>query len=113
MLKVISAFGTTRESGHTLIDDLYYYNYLKKNINDYKFYAPSYAVQNLKNNFKGAQNKNIKILSNFKISAGDKLVFLGYSERQLLRFVFIFLFLRCRVTLVATNNFSEGRFKSG
>ena len=111
MLKIVSPFGTSKRSGHTLIDDEFYLKYLLESVSEFIFYVPNYSKEILEIKFNLGNKNNLKNISEFSVARGDKFVFLGYTELQLVRYFLFFLFCRCRITLIATNNFSHGRFE--
>lgn len=122
MNHVVSLFSDSEASGHSVEDDRFYFDCCLKKRVDYIFYAPKYSVEQLTGRYKSAKHTTrvipvfdgsvmsaIKISKMIHISQGDRVIFLGYSEKFCFVFHFLTLLQNYSLILVATNNISGGR----
>lgn len=124
MIVAISPFSDSESSGHSLLDDLFYFEYLLKRREPFRFYVPPLSAERLAARFPGAGEHiqsvepyvpsglgHFKFASQLKVEAGAKVIFFGYLERLVLVWYLINLFCPFSLRLVATNNICAGRLQ--
>lgn len=111
MMKIISAFGTSKLSGHIISDDVFYFEYLLNKGYKFEFFAASYSYFNLKKIFLDTSNLFRLGQRNYDFKKSDTVIFLGYTEKQLANIIFQNFFKCLKITLISTNNISKGRFR--
>jgi hypothetical protein len=122
----ISPLMRSEESGHLLIDDEFYFYYLKskKNIN-FTYFTSIYSAERLRNKYPDSVN-NISIIPCYKsgiigmiglalhlpIPRDAKVIFFGFTEKLVIVWYFLNIFKRFHLNLVLTNNISAGRVRT-
>jgi hypothetical protein len=122
MNHLVSLFASSKVSGHSIDDDIFYFGCCLQSCRKFTLYTPRYSVDQLLNRFKeveetiqeipvfdGSVLSAIKISRMIDVSKGDRVIFLGYSEKFLFVFYLVKLLQNYSLNLVATNNFSAGR----
>lgn len=122
MIVAISPFSDSEKSGHSLLDDVFYFEYLMNSKEPFKFYAPLLSAQRLKARFPEAKNHilgvkpyrasgwgHVRFARQLRVQAGSKVIFFGYSEYLVLTWYLINLFNPFSMWLIATNNIGAGR----
>lgn len=122
MIVAISPFSDSEASGHSLLDDLFYFDYLLNRNEPFRFLVPPLSAKRIEARFPAAKEHlqvveryepkgwgHLKFASQLKVEAGDKVVFFGYLERLVLVWYLMNLWRPFSLRLVATNNIAAGR----
>ncbi|WP_374597276.1 hypothetical protein [Sphingosinicella sp.] len=109
-LVLISRFAVNALSGHFLLDDEYYFHFLNRKGVDFRLYTSRYSAERILNSFP-ADCDRIHALEDGqpRLDRGDRVIFLGFSEVDVIVFLLKNLLRLPRLVLIATNNFSSGR----
>lgn len=121
-IQIVSIFATSKEAGHSIDDDLFYYRLIKDRFSVFDFFTAEYSKKHIEKmchlvdqNIYAINIANLTVKQSFKtirsipIKPDATVIFLGYSEKFLSLFVLINLFKKYHLVLVATNNISTGR----
>lgn len=121
-IRLISIFSVSKSSGHSVYDDLFYFNLIKKSNLPFTFYAPPYSISQLAKKFAVGEVEvspifvegkgliaTVKAILSIPVSRNDRVVFLGYSEKFVSLFVLVNLFRKFELVIVATNNICTWR----
>lgn len=122
MIVAISPFSDSEVSGHSLLDDVFYFEYLLNRKEPFRFYAPPLSAQRLEARFPDAKDHilvvepyhpsgwgHFRFARQLKVEAGAKVIFFGYQERLVLAWYLLNLLRPFSLLLVATNNIAAGR----
>jgi len=122
MIVAISPFSDSEASGHSLQDDVFYFEHLLNLKKPFRFYAPPLSAQRLEARFPSTSDHiivvepyqpsgwgHLRFARQLKIEAGAKVIFFGYLERLVLVWYLMNLWRPFSLRLVATNNISAGR----
>jgi hypothetical protein len=125
MIVAISLFSHSEASGHSLLDDEFYFEYFLKKRTPFRFFAPPVSAKKLKARFPDAReyikeiehNQSsrlgfLRVIRSLKVDAGADAVFLGYTEEIVFFWYLANLFRPFRLWLIATNNISARRVSS-
>jgi len=109
---LISKFSTSELSGHALVDDERYFDFLVSCGANFRLYASRYSVDRILSK-RPDQQRYLRAIqeSSIDIESGSRVVFIGFSELDVVAFLAINILRRPRLVLIATNNFSNGRVK--
>lgn len=123
-LTAISPHTQNLQAGHLIVDEEFYYEFVKEFANSYDFHVCKTSKDYLEQKF-GADSSvvghepyrrgitaGLKYLSKLKFVDGQHIIFFGYCE-LLVALLLTFLYSRrtTQVTLVATNNIGPGRLR--
>lgn len=121
-LQIVSIFATSKDAGHSITDDQFYYRLVKNRFDLFDFYTAEYSKQQIEAKYQivdqniypiNVKNfdirETIKVIRSIPVKTNAKVIFLGYSEKFISLFVLINLFKKYHLVLVATNNISTGR----
>lgn len=122
MIVAISPFSISTKSGHSLIDDDFYLEYLIESQKEFLFYIPKFSYVRLAKKFPN-NISNLKLVRDYshhwfsqliyslslQIPRKSKVVFFGYSELLVLIICLLNIYKNFRLVLVSTNNFSKKR----
>lgn len=125
MIVAISPFSDTEKSGHSLLDDAFYFEFLLNHKEPFCFYAPPLSAKLLYERFPNAK-RHIQVVDPYKpsgwghfrfarqlkVKAGSKVIFFGYLERLVLVWYLLNIALPFSLSLVATNNIGTGRVEA-
>lgn len=122
MIIAISPFSDSEASGHSLQDDLFYFEHLLNLKEPFRFYVPPLSAKRLEARFPNTSDHivvvepyqpsgwgHLRFARQLKIEAGAKVIFFGYLERLVLVWYLMNLSRPFSLRLVATNNISAGR----
>lgn len=122
MIVAISPFSDSEASGHSLLDDVFYFEYLLNREEPFRFYAPPLSAQRLEARFPKAKDHiivvepyqasgwgHLRFARQLKLEAGAKVIFFGYLERLVLVWYLLNMWRPFSLRLVATNNIAAGR----
>ena len=125
MIVAISPFSDSEASGHSLLDDMFYFEYLLNIEEPFRFYVPQLSAQRLEARFPNASNHiivvqpyiprgwgHLRFARQLKIGAGSTVIFFGYLERLVLVWYLLNFWRAFSLLLVATNNIAAGRVDS-
>lgn len=109
---LISKFSTSELSGHALVDDERYFDFLVSCGANFRLYTSRYSVDRILSK-RTDQQRYLRAIqeSSIDIESGSRVVFIGFSELDVVNFLAINILRRPRLVLIATNNFSSGRVK--
>ena len=109
-LVLISRFAVNALSGHFLLDDEYYFHFLNRKGVDFRLYTSRYSAERILSVFPAGRGR-VHALENGEphLDRGDRVIFLGFSEVDVIMFLARNLLRAPRLVLIATNNFSSGR----
>ena len=123
-VRAVSIFSVDKASGHSVYDDQFYFDLLQNSGVRFTFYAPPYSIGRLRSHKHSADaglqaihvdrpgwTAALRAARSIPVAAGDKVVFLGYSERFVVLFTLLNLLRRFDLVLVATNNISHRRVR--
>lgn len=118
----ISPFANSANSGHSLIDDEFYFEYLINKSEDFIYYTSKISANRILLKFKDKDNHirvvddynergigHLKYALSLKIPRNSKVIFFGYSERLVSIWFAINAAKPFDLILVATNNISARR----
>jgi hypothetical protein len=107
---LISRYAQSVYNSHSLMDDEYYFKFMIKSGVLFFLHTSEYSVKRLLEIYP-EEKKHICVLDEKKIKyeSGDKIIFLGYNELEVLKFIVSNLFRNPRIILIATNNISTRR----
>jgi hypothetical protein len=111
-ITLISRFSTSELSGHALLDDERYFDFLSGAGANFRLYTSRYSFDRIL----GKHPENQRYLSAIEdtpinLESNSKVIFIGYSELDVVIFLARNMIHRPRLILVATNNFSTERVK--
>ena len=111
-ITLISKFSTSELSGHALLDDERYFDFLIGARANFRLYTSGYSVDRILSK----RPENHRYLSaiedsSIDVESGSRVIFIGFSEPDVIAFLARNLMRRPRLILVATNNFSSERVK--
>jgi hypothetical protein len=109
-ITLISKFATSEMSGHSLLDDERFFNFLIGARANFRLYTSRYSVDRILSK----HPENHRYLSaieetSIDVESGSRVIFMGFSEPDVIAFLARNLLRRPRLILVATNNFSSER----
>lgn len=118
----ISPFANSINSGHSLIDDEFYFEYLVKKNADFIFYTSKISADRILLKFK-CKDSHLRVIDDYnqngighfkyayslKIPKNSKVIFFGYSEKLVSIWYTINAAKPFDLILVATNNISARR----
>ena len=123
-VRAISIFSVDKASGHSVYDDIFYFNLLKKSALPFKFYASEYSIAQLAKRCQVAEGNTspicvdrsgwfslAKAIRTIRVSPEDRVIFLGYSETFVTLFSIVNFLKKFDLVLVATNNISRRRVR--
>ena len=109
-ITLISKFSTSELSGHALLDDERYFDFLIGARANFRLYTSRYSVDRILSK----RPENHRYLSaieesSIDVESGGRVIFIGFSEPDIIAFLARNMMRRPRLILVATNNFSSER----
>ena len=120
----ISPFAVSELSGHSILDDKYYFEFLSTCSHHVEFYTSKYSADRLKTTLSdhkicviavtqsdGSLLSDIQFMRTIETTSGAVVVFLGYTERLVLIHSVLNFANRYQLVLIATNNISARRVK--
>jgi hypothetical protein len=124
VLVAVSPFAKSATSGHPLIDDRFYFSYLKKTGEDFIYYTSSYSANQISTLYPGAE-RNLRVVRPYEernlghilfarqieIPENSKVVFFLYTEILVFCFLFLNYHKSFSIVLVSSNNISERRVR--
>ena len=109
-LTIISKFAW--RDNHSALDDERYFDFFIKMGINFRLYTSQYSIDQIRSKHPENQSNLYSIKNTpIEIEAGGRVIFLGYSELDVITFLGRNLPSRPRLILVATNNFSSKRVK--
>lgn len=107
---LISNYSTSELSGHALLDDERYFEFLVGAGANFQLYTSRYSIDSILCKHPES-HRYLSSIEDTKIDVKPKsrVIFIGYSEPDVVLFVARNLIRRPRLILVATNNFSSQR----
>ena len=109
-ITLISKFSTSELSGHLLLDDERYFDFFVASRANFRLYASRFSIDRiLKKDPENHRYLGAIEDTSIDIEPNSRVIFLGYSELDVIAFLASNLMRRPRLILVATNNFSRER----
>lgn len=122
MIIAISPFADSEVSGHSLLDDEFYFEYLLNLKKPFRFYTPLVSAQRLEAHFPKSKDQivavkaykpngwgHLRFARQLKVERGAKVIFFGYLEPLVILWYVINLTRPFGLWLVVTNNISARR----
>lgn len=111
-INLISKYSVSELSGHALLDDERYFDFLVSCGANFRLYTSRYSVDRILSK-RPDQHRYLRAIHEtpIDIEPGSRVVFIGFSELDVVAFLARNMLRRPRLVLIATNNFSNGRVK--
>lgn len=121
-VRVVSIFSVDKAAGHSVYDDIFYFDLFRSSGHTCIFYVPPYSLSQIKKKCSANDGEiraisadrpgwmgMLRAVSTIPVLNGDRVVFLGYSEKFVFLFRALNVFKKYSLVLVATNNISHRR----
>jgi hypothetical protein len=106
----ISSFAL--HDGHSVIDDDRYFSFMFAAKQDFVYYTSNYSYTRIIGKYPNAyQRIRSYELSKIGVNYADRVVFVGFTEKGVVRFLLTNILRNPRIILIATNNFSAARIR--
>lgn len=107
---LISRLSTSELSGHSLLDDERYFDFFIGTGANFRLFTSRYSVDRILSK-RPEDHRYLSAIEDTPIDVepNSRVIFIGYSEPDVIAFLFRNMMRRPRLILVATNNFSRER----